>query len=163
MSRELSRLWSPWRETYVVSQRPKGCIFCTKPKSRNDAKQLILRRARRTFSMLNLYPYNNGHLLIAPYRHVGDIEKLTGAEASELMIEAQAAVKVLKKILRPDGFNIGFNVGKLAGASYGKHLHLHVVPRWKSDTNFMPVICHTRVISQSLRKLYTRWKAYGHR
>lgn len=149
----LERLWAPWRKKYLMHPKAKGCIFCSKPKSKKDAENLILSRGKQVYSILNLYPYNNGHLMVVPYRHTGDILSLTQTEISELFQMAQKYARKLKKTIRPHGFNIGFNVGRAGGAGLERHLHLHVVPRWVGDSNFMPVVGGTKVISQSLAEL----------
>ena len=133
----------------------QGCIFCKmRKKQKNAAQGGIIFKGKSSFIVMNAYPYNNGHLMIAPYRHLGKIEKLSMKELTEIMLLMQKTVKVLKQVLHPDGFNIGFNVGRSAGAGIDTHLHLHIVPRWNGDTNFMPVISGTKVISQSLEELY---------
>ncbi len=156
----LNRLWAPWRLTYIQTSGEKGkkCVFCRAAHSKNDTQNLILLRKKLTFSLLNLYPYNNGHLLVLPYRHINDITLLSQAEQRELFAHIQLLVKISKKVLRPHGFNIGINQGSMAGAGIQNHIHIHIVPRWKGDTNFLPIIANTRVISQSLNDLQTRMK-----
>ncbi|MBI3333256.1 MAG: HIT domain-containing protein [Candidatus Omnitrophica bacterium] len=147
------RLWAPWRVGYIsgiLKPQSKGCPFCGIPKARSDSKRLILARGRLSFSVLNLFPYTNGHLLVAPYRHVGRFESLTGEEWLELFSLAKDAMRRLKKRMAPHGYNLGINLGRAAGAGIPGHLHLHIVPRWVGDTNFMPVIAESKVISQSL-------------
>lgn len=147
-------LWAPWRLAYVAQAQPRGCLFCRKRRARRDARELVVLRGRRAFVMLNRYPYNNGHLMIAPYRHVGTLEALTSEEWQEigrLLVQFQ---RRLTRLLHPHGFNIGLNLGRPAGAGVPGHLHAHLVPRWNGDTNFMPVIAKTKVISQSLDELY---------
>jgi ATP adenylyltransferase len=156
------RLWAPWRAAYIVRsagkratrgggrKAPEECIFCDLPALRRDRANLILRRGERIFVMLNKYPYNNGHLLVAPYAHVPELTSLPGATLHELVEEVRDAVERLRKVLKPDGFNVGLNLGEVAGAGYAGHVHFHVVPRWNGDTSFMPVASGTRVISQSL-------------
>jgi ATP adenylyltransferase len=143
-------IWAPWRIEYVVSEKPKGCIFCDKPKEDDDRKNLLLARAQRCAVMLNAYPYNNGHLMIAPYRHVAALTDLTDEEISDIMRTAQQCVRILQQEFKPDGYNVGMNLGRVAGAGIDDHLHLHVVPRWNGDTNFMPVLADTRVVPESL-------------
>ncbi|MCG3175962.1 MAG: AP-4-A phosphorylase [Candidatus Omnitrophica bacterium] len=116
----------------------------------------MLVRGRTAFSILNLYPYNNGHLMIAPYRHVARIQELTPAESAEIFRMAQESVTLLERTLKPEGFNLGFNLGRIAGAGYDGHAHLHVVPRWGGDTNFMPVVAGDKVISESLSEVRRR-------
>jgi ATP adenylyltransferase len=158
----METLWAPWRLGYVVGDQsdeakplaqpphPTGCIFCDKPQSGDDAAHLIVARATRCFVMLNLYPYNNGHLLVAPYRHVARLEDLGDDECAELMTVARRTVRVVRAGMNAEGFNIGMNVGRVAGAGIDAHLHLHIVPRWSGDANFMPVVSDTKVMPQSL-------------
>ena len=155
----MERLWAPWRMKYIL-EAPKGdgCIFCEKWKSHSDAEDLILCRGERTFAMMNLFPYNNGHLLILPVRHVGDLLDLWPDEQTEIFSLLQRTVAALRKAMDPHGFNIGFNLGVAAGAGIADHLHLHVVPRWKGDTNFMPVVAATRVISEAIEETYRKLK-----
>lgn len=145
-------LWAPWRLQFILGKREAGCIFCDKPAGgvSHDAENLILDRRDHCFTLMNLYPYNNGHLLIAPYRHVATLGELSPLELMDLLLSAQEWEGVLQAAMQPQGFNLGFNLGKVAGAGYDQHLHLHVVPRWQGDTNFMPVLAHTRVLSDSL-------------
>ena len=144
------RLWAPWRLEYIKGPKPDECIFCTKPEIGDDRAAHIVRRGEHCFAMLNAFPYNNGHLMISPFAHVPSIEEL-GAEAlAELMTMAQTALTTLRAVYGPEGFNLGINQGKVAGAGVEDHIHLHVVPRWGADTNFMPVIGDTRVLPQSL-------------
>ena len=149
-----ARLWAPWRKKFLTHPKPKGCIFCAFPKVRHDRKNLLLERGRTVFSLLNLYPYNNGHLMIAPYRHIGAMDQLRPAEWAETLQLSQTLLRRLRAALRPHAFNIGMNLGRSAGAGIPGHLHLHIVPRWNGDTNFMPVLGRTKVLSQSLDELY---------
>jgi ATP adenylyltransferase len=159
----MENLWAPWRMAYIAPKtpRPLECIFCTlpaDPAEQSDVENHILYRGERCFMMLNLYPYNNGHLMIAPYQHVATIEKLDADTLAELMAQAQLALKTLRLVLKPDGFNMGINQGKVAGAGYDEHIHLHIVPRWNGDTNFMPVIADTKVIPEHLDLVYQKLK-----
>lgn len=155
----MDRLWAPWRLHYVKSSKKnKGCIFCLKPKSKNDKKHYIISREKYTFSILNIYPYNNGHIMVAPYRHVKYLDNLRPDETLELMELVNSSIKLLKKVLKPDGFNIGINIGRSAGAGYAKHIHVHIVPRWEGDVNFMSITAKTKVIPEALDDLYTRLK-----
>ena len=144
------RLWAPWRLEYIKGPKPDECIFCSKPALGDDAGAHIVHRGELVFSMLNAYPYNNGHLMIAPYRHVASIEDLDQPALLEMMTETQAALAALRRAYSPDGFNVGVNQGKVAGAGIESHLHLHVVPRWDGDSNFMPVTGETRVLPETL-------------
>ncbi len=156
------RLWAPWRIRYVGAALPKGCLFCQKASQRADRRNLILKRSQRAFLLLNLYPYNNGHLMVAPYRHVKDWDRLSPEEVLDVVGLMQDAQRLLIRLLHPHGFNIGCNIGRVAGAGVVGHMHVHVVPRWNGDTNFMPVCAGTKVISQSLSELYDRLKElYG--
>jgi len=152
-------LWAPWRIKYILQEKPKGCIFCIKSKESKDEENLILYRAKYNFVMLNLYPYNNGHLLIAPYRHVPSIEQLNSDELKEMMLLAKGCLLVLRDVMKPDGFNLGFNIGRVAGAGIEEHVHMHIVPRWNGDTNFMPVIGDTKVIPEALKDTYKKLRS----
>ncbi len=149
-------LWAPWREKFIYDGEPKRCIFCRKPKQKKDAKNFIFMRRRHTFAMLNLYPYNNGHVMIVPYRHVKALEALRPTELSALIRHIRDVKKVLTKVLKPHGFNIGLNEGRAGGAGYKDHIHFHLVPRWKGDTNYMPVVSGAKVMSESLEALYQK-------
>jgi ATP adenylyltransferase len=148
------RLWAPWRLEYIKGPKPDECIFCTKPEAGDDRANHIVRRGEHCFAILNAFPYNNGHLMVAPYRHVPSIEELDDAALLELMSLAQGGLGALRGAYGPEGFNLGINQGKVAGAGVEHHIHLHVVPRWSADTNFMPVIGGTRVLPQSLEASY---------
>ena len=144
---------------YIAPKTPQqGCIFCIFPVGENDAEHYILHRGEHCFMMLNLYPYSIGHLMIAPYQHVGTIEKLDVATLAELMGQAQLALKALRQAMKPDGFNMGINEGKVAGAGFADHVHLHVVPRWEGDTNFMPVLADVKVMPERLETVYKQLK-----
>ena len=146
-------LWAPWRAGYlsrIRRGRAGGCLFCRLHRDRPESRRQILTRGRTGFSLLNRFPYSNGHLLIAPYRHVGRLELLTLTEWMELFRLVQDAICRLEAVLKPQGYNVGFNLGRAAGAGVPRHLHLHVVPRWTGDTNFMPVVSGVKVVSQSL-------------
>ena len=132
----------------------RRCIFCEKGRSRADARNLVVMRGAHGFYLLNLYPYSNGHLMVAPYRHVGDLESLRPEEWLSLHELVSDAIRRVRRVLRPAGFNVGFNLGRAAGAGVPGHLHLHVVPRWIGDHNFMPVFSDTRILSQSLASAY---------
>lgn len=151
----MEKLWSPWRSNYIQSFKDKKdtgeCVFCgAESADINNDDFLIVRKHKLTFTMLNLYPYNSGHLMIIPYRHVSDILQITPEENLEIMNEVQNAVKALTHFAKPQGFNIGANIGKAAGAGIDQHIHFHVLPRWNGDTNFMPAIGEVKVISQDL-------------
>jgi ATP adenylyltransferase len=148
------RLWAPWRLEYIKGPKTDECIFCTKPAAGDDRASYIVRRGEHSFVMLNAYPYNNGHLMVSPYRHVPSIEELEPDELLELMTLTQQGLAALREAYAPEGYNIGINQGKVAGAGVEHHVHQHVVPRWGADTNFMPVIGDTRVLPQSLDDSY---------
>jgi ATP adenylyltransferase len=151
-------MWAPWRIEYIRSPKHDGCIFCDFPKENRDKERLILYRGKHCFIIMNNYPYNPGHVMIAPYRHVGRWEDLTDYELLEMMQLSQLMIKALKKTMNPQGFNMGVNLGRVAGAGIDDHVHLHIVPRWNGDTNFMPVIANTKVIPESLEEAYDELK-----
>jgi ATP adenylyltransferase len=153
----MEKLWSPWRSKYIESFKSDSdsskCIFCQMSNlNPDDSKNLLIHKGKNTFTVLNLYPYNNGHLMIVPYRHTSEFTSLTKEEYSEAMEELQLAQKALYKVLNPHGFNIGANIGRVAGAGIEDHIHFHIVPRWNGDSNFMPVIGEVKVISQDLQE-----------
>ncbi len=153
-------IWAPWRMTYIRRHRkPAGCIFCRAARQRRDAANLLLHRGRLGFVLMNLYPYNSGHLLVAPYSHVDSLEALTADESLELIRLTTLSLRALREEVRPEGFNLGINLGRVSGAGIEAHLHLHVVPRWNGDTNFMPLFSETRVIPEHLRTTYNRLAA----
>lgn len=143
-------LWAPWRMEYIKGAKEEGCIFCDKPKQTQDRENLIVHRGRLAFVIMNKYPYNNGHLMVVPYRHEAELDQLTAEENAEMMALLQRCARALRKICAPHGFNIGMNVGAVAGAGIDGHLHFHIVPRWDADTNFMPILGHTKVVSEGL-------------
>ncbi|NJE26730.1 HIT domain-containing protein [Thermococcus sp. MV5] len=151
-------LWAPWRIEYIRSPKHNGCIFCDFPKENKDKERLILYKGKNAFIIMNNYPYNPGHVMIAPYRHVGKWEDLTDEELLEIMKLSQLIIKALKKAMNPDGFNMGVNLGRVAGAGIDDHVHFHVVPRWNGDTNFMPVLTNTKVVPESLEEAYKELK-----
>jgi ATP adenylyltransferase len=150
-------LWRPWRMSYVkaATKKTKKCIFCEKMKESEDEKNFILRRSRCSFLILNIYPYNNGHIMCVTKRHVDTLEKLTREELMDLLENLIYGIKVLRRAFSPHGFNIGINLGKVAGAGIDKHLHIHIVPRWQGDTNFMPTVAECKVLPQMLSDTYT--------
>jgi ATP adenylyltransferase len=141
---------------FIRGPKPPGCFFCEAASAdpARDAEHYVLARTPDCIALLNIYPYNNGHLMVAPRRHVSNLEELERQTAADLMALTQKAVRVLKQVLKPDGFNLGFNLGKVAGAGVADHVHQHVVPRWEGDTNFMPVLSDAKVMSQHLRTSY---------
>ena len=156
-------LFAPWRYEYLVAEKSNGCIFCRAAASDDEEESLVVYRGRRVFVLLNRYPYTNGHLMVAPYEHTGDLARLDVASANELMQVTQRAVDVLEGAYHPDAFNVGLNLGKAAGAGVPDHLHVHVVPRWTGDTNFMPVVGETKVLPESLEQTYDRLEPVFHR
>ena len=144
-----------------MGSKPAECIFCTKPQEQRDRENFILRRGHHGFIMLNAYPYNNGHLLIVPYAHVPTLEQLDEATAAELMLLTQRGISALRRAMSPEGFNVGANVGKAAGAGIADHVHIHIVPRWTGDTNFMPVVGSVRLIPELLECTYDKLIAAG--
>ncbi|MEA1986981.1 MAG: HIT domain-containing protein [Candidatus Marinimicrobia bacterium] len=158
MNYKTKRLWSPWRMEYVKREKEKGCIFCNKIKANNDEENLILFRGKYSFIIMNLYPYNNGHIMIVPNRHIADYELLTSDERKEISDLTNSSIKIMKKNLKPGGFNIGMNIGSIGGAGIEHHIHQHIVPRWNGDTNFMPVVGHTKVMPDALQGTYNDLK-----
>jgi ATP adenylyltransferase len=156
----MENLWAPWRMDYIAPKtpQPQECIFCIQQADYRDEEHYILYRGTLCFMMLNRYPYNNGHLMIAPYQHVASIEGFDAATLGELMTQAQFALRALRLVMKPDGFNMGINEGKVAGAGFADHMHLHIVPRWNGDTNFMPIIADIKVIPEHLDIVYQQLK-----
>jgi ATP adenylyltransferase len=156
----VERIWAPWRAEYIetAKDRPEDdvCLFCQKLSEGDDPAAYILARSNRAFAMLNAYPYNPGHLMVAPIRHVGELELLRGEELADAGVLLQRSVAALKQASAPHGFNLGANLGRVAGAGVPGHLHWHVVPRWNGDTNFMPVLGETRVLPELLAQTYER-------
>ena len=153
-------LWAPWRMAYIGGEPEPGCLFCrvlADPSA--DADNLVLWREPGALVMLNKFPYNSGHVLIAPVRHTGDFAELHPEEVADLTSALQRAVKLLQQVLTPDGFNLGMNLGKAAGAGIADHLHFHAVPRWNGDTNFMPVLGETKVINEHLEATAAKLRA----
>ncbi|MCK4916840.1 MAG: HIT domain-containing protein [Candidatus Omnitrophica bacterium] len=150
----MNKLWAPWRIEYINQIKNKGCILCNILKEKQDKKNFILFRSNYCFAVLNTYPYNNGHIMIVPNRHIKSLEKLKDNELLDMNKSLIKIKSTLKRTLNPGGFNIGMNIGSIAGAGIDKHLHMHIVPRWQGDTNFMPVLTNTKIISQSLKELY---------
>ena len=156
----MQQLWAPWRINYIREQKEKGCIFCSKQKSTDDKNSLILSRGDHSFVLMNLYPYNNAHLLISPYEHVETTDKLDLETLNEIIWFANESMIILKENLKADGYNFGANIGSAGGAGIVDHIHFHVVPRWNGDTNFMPVISETKVQVQGLQETYDELKIH---
>ena len=151
-------IWAPWRIQYILQEKSGGCILCDIPKESKDAANYLLYRGESNFIMMNLYPYNPGHLLVAPYRHTDSLEELTEEERNEHYKLVSRVVTVLRETLAADGFNLGANLGKVAGAGIDDHFHSHIVPRWQGDINFMTVMDDVRVVPQALDETYENLK-----
>ena len=152
----MEQIWAPWRMKYILMDKSKGCFLCENFKQDNDAVSYILYRGSKNFVIMNLYPYNPGHLMIAPCRHVASREEMTKEELHEHSEIVSRSIKVLRQAFDPQGFNIGVNIGKVAGVGLEGHVHTHIVPRWQGDTNFMPVISDTMVVSEALGETYKK-------
>lgn len=154
----MKALYAPWRMDFIFGKKEKGCVFCNRVKRSSDKKDFILHRGRWSFVILNKFPYNNGHLMVVPNRHVASLGHLTKQEREEIFEFLQKSERVIQKALKAQGFNIGLNLGKAAGAGIDDHLHFHLVPRWFADTNFWPVISETKSMPEHLAKTYDRLK-----
>ena len=155
----VQRIWAPWRHTYIASasrRRRLACIFCSAKRAKNDRAAYVLYRGSSVFALLNCYPYTPGHLMVSPYRHVKRISEFTPQEAAELLLVTGRMEQALARAFHPSGFNVGANLGRPAGAGIPGHVHLHLVPRWVGDANFMTTFHNVRVLSQSLRDTYDR-------
>ncbi len=152
----MEQIWAPWRIQYIEMEKPEGCFLCERLGQNNDALNYILYRGDKNFIILNGYPYNPGHLLVSPYRHVANLEELTEEERHEHFEIVSRSIKVLRQVFNPGGFNIGINAGKVAGAGIDDHFHTHVVPRWQGDTYFMGVLVDTRVLPEALAGTYQK-------
>ncbi len=155
----MDRLWAPWRIKYLKEELKQvkhfgGCVFCHIIKEKKDKDHLVVVRGEHCFIVLNLYPYNNGHVMVIPNRHVGDLKHMKIAEKTEFFEMLEYGKDLLTDVLHPEGFNIGMNLGRAAGAGIPRHMHMHIVPRWLGDINFMPAVGNTKVISQSLKELH---------
>jgi ATP adenylyltransferase len=151
-------IWAPWRSAFVLSKKERGCIFCKRFKASDTIDNLIVHRGKRCFVILNKFPYNTGHTLVVPNRHVSTLAQLTPDESCELFELTRKTVAVMKRVLKPTSLNIGMNLGKGSGAGIPGHLHMHIVPRWTGDTNFMPVIGKTNVVSVPLEPVYEAFR-----
>jgi ATP adenylyltransferase len=160
----MKRLWTPWRIAYLKAPKGAetgGCIFCDKIRAdpSKDRENLLLLRGKRAFVTLNLYPYANGHMMVAPYEHCGELESLDGETLKEMMLLLGKGIRALRQASNPQGFNVGANLGRAAGAGVDDHVHFHIVPRWNGDTNFMPVLADTRMIPELLPQTYENLSA----
>ena len=152
-------LWAPWRIEYIKiakEEAKQGCILCSKPEAEDDRKNLILHRGQHSFIIMNAYPYNAGHLMVVPNRHVANLEDLNDTERNELFGLVSRSIAVMKQVFNAEGFNVGMNLGRIAGAGIDSHIHIHVVPRWVGDTNFMPVTGDIRVVSEAILETYDK-------
>jgi ATP adenylyltransferase len=148
-------IWAPWRVSFIKGKREKGCVFCRRFRLKDTADNLIVHRGKTCFVILNKYPYNAGHTMVVPNRHIGDLAKLSPTEAREFFDLTRRTAGLIEKILKPHAMNLGMNLGESSGAGIPGHIHMHLVPRWNGDTNFMPVIGGTKVISVPLEPIYT--------
>ena len=157
----MQHLWAPWRMEFIKGPKPSGCFFCEAAAAdpADDADYLVLARGDLALAILNRYPYNNGHLMVAPKAHLANLEDLPPATANDVTALTQRSLRVLRQVLAPQGFNLGINAGKIAGAGVADHVHQHVVPRWDGDTNFMPVTAETKVLNESLTVSYQQLRA----
>lgn len=145
----MRNIWAPWRTEYISKPKDVPCVFCSAPSNNGN---LILKKGKTCFSIMNRYPYTTGHCMVAPYRHVGDLNDLDEKEIQEIFSMVKELITAIRASLRPEGFNIGCNLGKVAGAGFADHIHVHVVPRWTGDTNFMPVLADVHMISEHIEK-----------
>jgi len=159
----MERLWAPWRMEFINGEKPDGCFLCEAAAAGPDADRelLVLERGEHAFVMMNRYPYNNGHLLVAPKRHGGEFCEMTVEESAEVMALSQKWQRIISKVMDAEGFNLGMNLGRCAGAGVADHLHLHIVPRWSGDTNFMPVVADVHVVPQALLELHDKLRAHA--
>ncbi len=155
----MRQLWAPWRVEFITQPKPGGCILCSKPGENQDYDNYILHRAEHSFVMMNIYPYNNGHLLVSPYKHAATLDALDDSIMLDLMRTMRTGTDAVKRALSPEGINIGLNLGRTAGAGIEEHLHFHIVPRWHGDTSFMAVLAEVRVIPEHLRVTYEKLAA----
>ncbi len=154
----MKRIWAPWRMQFINMKKPRGCFLCENPRQDDDVKNYILFRGIKNFIILNSYPYNPGHLMVAPYRHVAGLEDLTAEERNEHFEIVSRCIEILRQEMNPEGFNVGMNLGKVSGAGMADHVHTHIVPRWQGDTNFMPVLADVKVLPEALAETYEKLK-----
>lgn len=152
----MKTLWAPWRMEYILSEKEKECIFCVKPRENIDRDNLILCRGEHAYVIMNKYPYNNGHLMVVPYFHTSSFNGLSDVVLSDLMKLTKYSADCLKKAFSPEGFNVGINLGEAAGAGIEEHLHIHIVPRWAGDANFMTVVGELRVVPEHILETYDK-------
>ncbi len=149
-------IWAPWRASFILSEKEKGCILCNRFNMEDTVENLIVHRGESSFVILNKFPYNAGHTMVVPNRHIGQLEKLKIGEAAEFFELTRLTVKIIKRCFKPHAFNIGMNLGRQSGAGIPAHLHMHIVPRWTGDSNFMPVLGKTKIVSFPLEPFYDR-------
>ena len=150
----MKRIWATWRMKYILGHKTPGCVFCEALHKHDDAGCYVLFRSKESVLMLNLYPYINGHMMVVPYKHTGDLLELDSVVLADMMRLTQMGMQALRDAMKPHGFNVGMNIGQAAGAGIQDHVHIHIVPRWENDTNFMPVLADARVIPESLDETY---------
>jgi ATP adenylyltransferase len=156
----MQNLWAPWRMDYILGDRPTGCIFCPEGNGESDEERLLLYRGNRSMVVMNRFPYNNGHLLVAPWKHTSSLDGLKDEELFDLVRTVRWSVAVLRETMSPDAFNVGLNLGTVAGAGVESHVHFHIVPRWNGDTSFMTVLAEVRVVPEHLQQTYERLLPY---
>jgi ATP adenylyltransferase len=155
----MDHLWTPWRYTYITNAgKSSGCIFCDLPKLGNDEQARIVYRGQQCYVVLNTYPYTSGHVMVVPFVHLDELQKLPTDAANEMMVLSQRMERVLRQLYSPDGINLGMNIGKAAGAGVAGHIHMHVLPRWIADANFMSTVAETRILPEALEATYQRIK-----
>ncbi|MBN1898995.1 MAG: HIT domain-containing protein [Spirochaetes bacterium] len=154
----MKRLFAPWRIDYILSSRTRKCLFCSVTRQKKDKENLIIHRGKHVFVIMNKYPYNNGHIMVVPYKHTPCLEDLDDNTLLEMMKLTRQYLRKMKSVMKAHGFNIGINIGKTAGAGIKDHIHLHIVPRWEGDNNFMPVLGKDRILSESFESVYKKLK-----
>jgi ATP adenylyltransferase len=152
----MKQLWAPWRMEYIKSEKSDECIFCSLPKANEDTRNYILHRGQSAFIIMNIFPYNSAHIMVSPFRHIGCLTAQNDEEIKEINNLTRKSIEIFRAVINPDGFNVGYNIGKAAGAGYDEHIHCHIVPRWTGDTNFMPVLGETKVHSEHLKTTYKK-------
>ena len=156
----MKKLWAPWRMDYIRTPKEGGCVFCDKSQTTEYKKNLVLHQGKESFILMNLYPYSNGHIMISPYEHTSDINEISDTCNNEIMAFAKGTMNILRKVMSAEGFNFGANIGKAGGAGIEEHIHYHIVPRWKGDTNFMPVVGNTKVLVEGLVETWISLKPH---
>jgi ATP adenylyltransferase len=156
----MDNIWAPWRLEYILGKKPEGCLFCNKATEKEDEQNFILQRNPLNYIIMNIYPYNPGHLMIVPYLHTATLENLPDEVSLDFMKTTQKAISVLREVLNPDGFNLGLNLTKSGGAGIEEHVHFHIVPRWSGDTSFITVLSDVRVIPEHLKATYSKLLPY---